>query len=303
MVFMISSLNHLIEHIEAQLSQGADAEIDIEQIAREHGITGYHLRRMFSALSGMPVSEYLRRRRMTRAAGDLLTTGDSLLDVAVRHGYGSTEAFNRAFRTVHGKSPAMVREQGGPISNQQVLRFSLTVEGSTPMNVRILTCPEITFAGYAATVPLIYEGANPHILEHVRALSAEQHQRLRELAANAPEGVPPGVFGVTIGTEQDSPEGTELTYLHGACVVSPATPPADLDTHRVAAGEWVVFQTSGPHPETVQNAWAASATNWFPSNPWQLRPGPSLMTLLEHNADFTQATCEIWMPVEAITAH
>lgn len=296
---MIGSLNSLIDHVEEQLAHGADAAIDVDGVARTHATTGYHLRRMFSSLAGMPFNEYLRRRRMTRAAADLLSGSDTLLSVAVRHGYSSTEAFNRAFTAVHGLGPGELRQRGGPISNQQVLRFRLTVEGSTRMNVRITTCPELRFAGYATTIPLIYEGANPHIVDHIRSLGERRQDLLHALAEAAPAGTPQGVLGVTSHNEPDAGEGTELTYLHGASVSGPEDEPAELDVMRAPAGQWAVFTTTGPHPETVQSAWAATATDWFPSNPWRLRPGPSVMATLWRNADLTEATCEIWLPVEA----
>jgi AraC-like DNA-binding protein len=63
------------------------------------------LRRMFSSLAGMPLSEYVRRRRMTVAAAEVVTGIGDLLGIAVRYGYGSAEAFGRAFQSVHGVSP------------------------------------------------------------------------------------------------------------------------------------------------------------------------------------------------------
>lgn len=60
-------------------------------------------------MAGMPLSEYVRRRRMTVAAADVVRGEDDLLSIAVRYGYGSTEAFGRAFRAVHGASPRDVR--------------------------------------------------------------------------------------------------------------------------------------------------------------------------------------------------
>ena len=69
---MIGSLNRLVEHIEANISD----EIDVAGLARASGTTEYHLRRMFSSLAGMPLSEYVRRRRMTLAAADLRGSDD-----------------------------------------------------------------------------------------------------------------------------------------------------------------------------------------------------------------------------------
>ena len=61
---------------------------------------------------------------------------------------------------------------------------------------------------------------------------------------------------------------------------------------------WAVFGTTGEHPKQLQDAWAATATERFPSNPWRLRPGPSIVSVLERADDFSTATCELWLPVE-----
>lgn len=55
---------------------------------------------------------------------------------------------------------------------------------------------------------------------------------------------------------------------------------------------------SGAAGDALQQAYASSATDWFPSNPWRLRPGPSIVALLERSDDFSTATTELWMPVE-----
>ena len=59
-----------------------------------------------------------------------------------------------------------------------------------------------------------------------------------------------------------------------------------------------MFTTEGPHPQTLQETWAATAAEWLPSNPWRLRPGPSMVAVLERAADFSTATTELWLPVE-----
>src|ERR1041384_2253549 len=121
---MISALNRLVDLVEEHLGE----EADVDALARARGATGYRLRRMFSSRAGMPLSEYVRRRRMTVAAADVVRGEDDLLGIAVRHGYGSTEAFGRAFRAVHGANPGDVRRDGGPPRTQTQLRVPLTVE-------------------------------------------------------------------------------------------------------------------------------------------------------------------------------
>ena len=285
---MIGTLNALVDLVEADAAD----EIDVAGFARVHGTTEYHLRRMFSALAGMPLSEYVRRRRMTLAGAELAAGAPNVLDVAVRHGYGSIEAFGRAFRAVHGISPVDARRDGGPLRTQPTLRFRLSVEGSTPMHVTITTTPELVLVGHAARVPLIHEGTNPHIQAHISSIAPEEHARLKALSDAQPEGI----LAITGDIAQDAPEGTELTYLHGVSVRPTTSVPDDLDVVRVEAGAWAVFAATGPFPETLQTLWAATATEWFPSNPWRLRPAPSIVRYLEFTG--THASCELWLAVE-----
>ncbi|MGI5239570.1 AraC family transcriptional regulator [Dactylosporangium sp. CA-139066] len=287
---MIAALNRLVDLVEESLT----GDFDVKEVARTLGTTEYHLRRMFSSLAGMPLSEYLRRRRMTVAAADVVRGEEDLLSIAVRHGYGSTEAFGRAFRAVHGVGPGAVRHAGGPLRSQPQLRFRLTVEGSERMETRIVDHREFRLVGHAARVPLVHQGTNPHIRQHIAALPTEEHLRLKALGDTEPAGL----LAVSDDLDPDRAEGSELTYLHGVAV-SPDTPvPGGLDIIKVPAGRWVVIRTAGPHPQTLQKTWATTATEWFPSNPWRLRPGPEIVAVLEHSDDFRTATCELWLPVE-----
>jgi len=286
---VIASLNRLVHLIEGNLGE----ELDIGGLASSLGTTEYHLRRMFSSLAGMPLSEYIRRRRMTVAAADILGDED-VLGIAVRYGYGSTEAFGRAFRAVHGASPADVRRNGGPLRTQPQLRFRLTVEGNSPMDTRITDRPAFTLVGHSARVPLIHEGINPHIQAHIAALPPEEHARIKALSNTEPGGL----LQVSADVDPDYTEGSELTYLHGVAVEQGADIPGELDVIEVPAGEWAVFRTEGPHPEALQATWAATATDWFPSNPWRLRPGPSIVAVVDRADDFSSATTELWLPVE-----
>ncbi|RZI93999.1 MAG: AraC family transcriptional regulator [Microbacterium sp.] len=286
---MIALLNRVVDHIDDHLTE----DIDIARLARDLGTTEYHLRRMFSALAGLPLSEYVRRRRMTVAVADVLGD-DDLLTIAVRYGYGSTEAFARAFRAVHGAGPGDVRRDGGPLRTHTRLRFRLTVEGNTTMHTRLTDKPAFRLIGHAARVPLIHEGANPHIQAHIAALPAAEHERLKALSSIEPRGL----LQVSADVSPDYTEGSELTYLHGVAVDRDAETPGDLDVIDVAAGTWAVFRVEGPYPAALQSTWAATAAEWFPAQPWRLREGPSIVAVLDRSPDFRTATCELWLPVE-----
>lgn len=286
---MIAELNRLVEMVEDRLHDDPDVAL----LATELGTTEYHLRRMFSSLAGMPLSEYIRRRRMSVAAADILGNGD-VLSIAVRYGYGSTEAFGRAFRAVHGVSVRDVRRDGGPLRTQPQLRFRLTVEGNITMHTRIIDRPAFRLVGHSTRVPLIHEGINPHIQAHIAALPVAEHARLKALSDTEPAGL----LQVSADVDPDYTEGSELTYLHGVAVTETARVEDDLDIIEVPAGTWAVFRTEGEYPAALQEAWAATATDWFPSNPWRLRRGPSIVAIMDRAEDFSTATSELWLPIE-----
>lgn len=289
---MIAVLNLVVEEIEQLLGTDPAAPVDAAGVAAHAGTTEHHLRRMFASLAGMPLSEYVRRRRMALAAADLVGATDGLLDVAVRYGYGSTEAFGRAFRAVHGAGPGDVRRDGGPLRTQPRLRFHLTVEGSVPMDTRIATLPDLRLVGHAVRVPLVHDGVNPAIAAHVAGIGVEETVRLKELNDTEPAGV----LAVSDDLDPDRTEGSELTYLHGVATTGEAPP--DLDVIDVPPGTWAVFRVVGPYPAVLQEVWAATATTWFPSQPWRLRPGPEIVAVQQYDAAAGTATCELWLPVE-----
>ncbi len=110
---MLERLNEALERME----QKPGDPVDVAAMARTALVSEHHLRRMFSALAGMPLSEYVRRRRLTLAAAEVIEGKDTLLDIAVRYGYGSAEAFGRAFRAMHGIGPGQARRSGAALNS------------------------------------------------------------------------------------------------------------------------------------------------------------------------------------------
>lgn len=92
----------LIAYIENNLTE----DINLKEAARIAYCSEYHFKRMFSFLAGVSLSEYIRRRRLTLAALELSNSSMRVLDIAVRYGYRSADAFTRAFQQMHGVTPS-----------------------------------------------------------------------------------------------------------------------------------------------------------------------------------------------------
>ncbi|MFH9551043.1 helix-turn-helix domain-containing protein [Streptomyces sp. NPDC017435] len=284
---MLERLNQAMDDIEGHL----DESIDVGALARAAATSEYHLRRMFSALAGMPLSEYIRRRRLTVAGAEVLSGDDSLLEIAVRYGYGSGEAFARAFRTVHGVGPGEARRTGAALVSQPRLTFRLTVEGSSSMRYRVVDRPDFTVAGLKARVPLVHLGPNQAIIDFVRGIDPRVLERLEKLSDQEPQGI----VAVCDDLDPSRAEGTELDYYQG--VITSAAAPEGTVSLAVPAGTWAVFTTSGPAPRAIQELWRDVYTQWFPSNPYRGRPGPEILRT-RLSADGTEAEAELWLPVE-----
>ncbi|MEV7883984.1 AraC family transcriptional regulator [Streptomyces sp. NPDC002817] len=287
---MLERLNQAMEYIEHRLDQ----RIEAADVARTALTSEYHLRRLFSALAGMPLSEYIRRRRLTIAGAEVLAGDRTLLEIAVRYGYTSGEAFARAFRAMHGVGPGEARRTGAALESQPRLSFRLTVEGSSSMRYRIVDKDEFRVVGRKVRVPLVHEGMNPAIADFIRGLGKETLRRIEDLSDQEPQGI----LGVSDNLDPSRAEGTELDYYHG--VVSAAAVPDDMDALTVPAGTWAVFENSGPFPQALQYLWRDVFTQWFPSNPYRSRPGPELLRT-RLTPDAAQADAELWIPVERDT--
>ncbi|MBO2528647.1 MAG: helix-turn-helix domain-containing protein [Thermobifida fusca] len=289
---MLDRLNQAMEYIERHLDQ----RIEGAELARIAATSEYHMRRLFSALAGMPLSEYIRRRRLTVAGAEVLAGDRTLLDIAVRYGYGSAEAFARAFRAMHGVGPGEARRTGAPLRSQPRMSFRLVVEGSTDMRYRIMEKDAFQVVGKKARVPLVYEGPNPAIVEFVRSIDPGTLQRLAELSDQEPRGVVAAVANIA-GERVSAPEGTELDYYHGVVTSAPA--PEDMAVLPVAAGLWAVFEVEGEAPYAIQYLWRDVFTQWFPANPYQSVPGPELLrTTMSQDGAYVEA--ELWVPVERV---
>lgn len=128
----VKSLNESIAYIEEHLTE----EIEYSKLAKIACCSTYHYQRMFAYMAGVSLSEYIRRRRMSRAAVDL-QAGEKVIDVGLRYGYQSPTAFNRAFRAVHGIAPSAVRDEGTPLKSYPPLRFTIMIKGAEEMEYRI----------------------------------------------------------------------------------------------------------------------------------------------------------------------
>ena len=129
------------------MEQNLTEELDIEEIAGKAGLSPFYYQRIFGALCGMTVGEYIRARRMTLAAQELNRKDIRVIDVAVKYGYDSPDSFAKAFQKFHGITPSMAKERGAPLRSFAPLHIKITMEGGTMLDYRIVEKAPFTIVG------------------------------------------------------------------------------------------------------------------------------------------------------------
>lgn len=284
----LKNLNAALNYIEQHLAD----EIDYKEAARLAVCSEYHFKRMFSFLAGVTLSEYIRRRRLTLAAFELQHQDVRIIDVAVKYGYGSADAFARAFQVMHGIMPSEARNPGQPLKAYPRMTFQFTVQGGSEMNYRIVEKEAFRIVGLSKRVPIQFHGVNPQIAEMWQSLDEETIRLLKGLSNVEPAGM---ISASANFSEGRMKEQGELDHYIGVATTRDC--PAHLASLEVAASTWAVFTAVGPFPETLQNVWGRIYAEWFPFVNYELAEGPEI--LWNESPDVTSPTykSEIWIPV------
>lgn len=129
----IERLNSSINYMEENIKR----TIDLEEVSKIACCSTYHFQRMFAYIADIPLSEYIRRRKMSLAAVDLQSGNEKVIDISLKYGYDSPTAFNRAFKSVHGITPSQAKKEGTILKAFPPISFKITIKGDSEMNYRI----------------------------------------------------------------------------------------------------------------------------------------------------------------------
>lgn len=145
----VDRMNAAVDYIEEHLC----GEIDGEELAKRAACSEEAFRRTFSQVTGVSVAEYIRRRKLTCAAGDLQNSNERVIDIAMKYGYDSADAFRVAFRRLHGVTPMEARAGGVRMTFYCRINLKLTIRGVDRMDYKITARESFKVIGVRRVTP------------------------------------------------------------------------------------------------------------------------------------------------------
>jgi AraC family transcriptional regulator len=284
----IANMNKALAYIEKHL----ESEIDYAEIEKLTICSEYHFKKMFSFLAGISLSEYIRRRRLTLAAIELKNSQVRVIDIAIKYGYSSNDAFTRAFHALHGVLPSEMRKESQPIKMFPKMSFQLTINGGQEMNCRIIEKEAFSIIGLKKRVPMVFHGVNPEIAKMAQLLTPEIIAQLKELSNTEPTGI---ISASTNFSEDRMDENGELDHYIGVATSNDRV--EGFEKLKVEAGLWAIFESIGPFPQTLQETWGRIYSEWFPSNDFESIVGPEIVWHESKDMSNPMYRSEIWIPI------
>lgn len=257
------------------------------EVARIACSSPFHFQRMFHMLTGVTVAEYVRKRRLTLAAQDLVATSSRVIDVALKAGYESPEAFAKAFRRTHGVSPSDARLGGASLKAFPRMSFQLSLKGATDVDYRI-----VHREGFRVSGPMIRVSTKDG--ENFRRIPLFWDESYRNGTVDRLRGLRPDGTLVAVCTDMDH-ENEQCTY--GIAAEGVDAPEEGWTAWDIPPATWAVFTSTGALPGAVQEVWRRIFEEWFPATGYQHTGGPELEVIPPGEDLADDYRCEVWIPV------
>ncbi len=285
----ITGIQRALDYTEAHLTD----TVDYETAAKLACSSAFHFQRMFTMLCGFTLGDYIRMRRLSLAAEDLMQTTDKVIDIAYRFGYDTPESFSRAFVRFHGVTPTGAR-RGGSVKSFSRLSVKLILSGGTSMDYRMEKKDAFTLVCKKKQVTKPQgDTATAYISAFWNEVSADG--TMEKICRYGKFDTYHGVLGVCFSEElADSgfPYGIGTEY-NGAPMAG-----EELDIVEIPAYTYAVFTCRGKMPDAFRETYRRICTEFFPQSNYDYGQGVELEVYPSADTQSPDYTCEIWIAVK-----
>lgn len=280
----LKQLSKAIDYIENNLAD----DISYDEAAKIACCSTYYFQRMFSYVAGIPLSDYVRRRRMTKAAFELQISEAKVMDIGSKYGYVSPTSFNRAFQTVHGVAPTVARRSGTILNAYPRISFSINVTGGESMRYRIETKDPIRIVG----VRVALQESQEQNFEIVPAFwDTTLKSNLVSEVCKLTNKKPHGLLGVTA---YKNPK--DIYYYIAAATDEPV--PEGMMEFNISGATWVIFECDGHFQESIQTIFKRFLTEWLPFSGYEYAELPDIEVYPISDPKIKGGHSEVWIAVK-----
>ena len=283
----IVGMQNAINYIEEHLTE----EIDFDKAAAEAACSSFYFQRIFGILCDIPLSEYIRNRRLSLAGNELNASDAKVIDIALKYGYESPESFTRAFSKFHGITPSEAKKNGSKLKSFSRLSVKITLSGGSVMDYKIVEKEAFE----------IIEKAERHSIENeINAKSipdfwARSHNdgTLKALFENTTDRSL--IFGVCYGNNSENAKTFE--YSIGAVCSKETAVPKGFRKNTIPARTWAIFECKGAMPNAMQDMWHKITSEFFPTSGYQPTYEMDIEAYTAGDMNDENYRSEIWIPI------
>ena len=287
----LDRMNCAMDYIEDNLTSA----IDYAEAAKMACCSTYHFQRMFSFITGTPLSEYIRRRRLTLAAFTLQNTNAKVIDIALQFGYESSEAFSRAFSKLHGVLPTYARKKSVILKAYPCISFHISIKGDTEVNYRIEEKEAFEIFGLELQTNVI----DGQCYKDIPAFWAACEDDGRCVALAQAAGKKPNEL-LDAGVTYDHNPNGDMKYMIG-CIQHPGANPSNYTVLSIPKRTWAVFSIVWGYGEqgtkNIHDMWKRIYSEWFPSSGYEHAPDSDFDMELYYGNEQDNYGVEIWIPI------
>lgn len=291
----IQLIQQAISYMEAHILE----DINYTDVAKSIRMSNYNFHRTFSFITGMTANEYIRNRRLTLAAQELLTTNLSVIDAAYKYGYESPESFSKAFSRFHGSTPKQAKKPGAKLHLFNPLVIKIITEGGSIMDYRMEHRKQQQFIALVRAFPSAnINDENDHsipdfwtecydknLIEPMKQLRKEGKRDIYGLCSPTRENETHFDYGIGVIVDEDTDSAGVKKLLEKGYSLWDTTP-----------ADYAVFKCIGSDGDCIGEVWSKFYKEFSPQTGYTQTDDTDYEIYFEKGED--GLFCELWVPVE-----
>lgn len=279
---VLKQFDEILTYIESNLLE----EINMNHITHIAGCSGYAFQRMFSYIVGIPLSAYIRRRKMSNAGFEVLQNNEKIIAIAMKYGYQSSHSFNRAFQSIHGFPPSKAREKNKELVVYPRIQLCISISGNTSISYRIEDKEEMVFYGKSYSLTPNIENNFQHTPIFWKDFTS--HNYLNKMCMDIPP-IDTHLYGIVSYHEKQTSQ--YLIALKNNEILS-----SSYEQIIVSKQTWLIFSTTEEMPTAMIEMYTKFYQEWLPVSDYEYDNNTDIEVYPQNINDICEY--ELWLPIK-----